>query len=298
MRVMCLSEENWLKERLNGITGSDAAVILGVSKWDTPMSLFAAKLGLSEPKEKTEAMSWGLRLEEPLAKAYADETGHAPVKTPPWCIDINDDRRWQKVSLDFDLTVDGEHGSLETKTTGAHMAKEWEDGVPSYYVAQVQHGMAVTGRTFAVVCVLIGGQKMLHARVDRDDKAISLLNEAEAEFWDRLLKNIPPPITPKEESAKVLAQIFNNPRNTDVALPVELVDVDARLVHVKEQIKSLEAERNELENRIRVSIGDHMAGLLPSGVRYTWKPFAKKEYMVKAQTGRMLRRVSNDDASE
>lgn len=296
MREMMWSEEAWLKRRLEGITASDAAGLMGASKWDTPMSLFAAKLGLSEPKEKTEAMAWGLRLENVLAQAYAEETGHSPRKTPKWSIDVNEDRPWQMASLDFDLDVDGHLGILETKTAGAHMEKAWEDGVPPGYVCQVQHQMAVTGRPFAVVCVLIGGQKMLHARVERDDKFIAVLNAVEAEFFDRLVKNQPPPVRPEEESAKVMAQVFHNPDNLVVPLPVDLVDVDRALVDLKASIKDMEAQKDILENRLRAAIGDHAAGLLPSGVKYTWKPYEKKEYVVKAQKGRQLRRVSNDSA--
>lgn len=291
MRVFHDSEERWLADRLDGITASDAAVIMGAAKWGSKLGLYAQKLGLSDPVERTEEMAWGLRLEQVLMEAYQEETGHTVTKTPKWCIDIRECLRWQKASLDADLVVDGVLGILETKTTSERNAGEWDNGVPKYHQCQVQHQMAVTGRPFAVVAVLIGGQKMLHARVDRDDAFIQAMTDAEEKFWGQIIRNQPPSVDPGAENAKTLAQVFHNPSEVVVPLPMDLLTADERLVEVKAQLAALDTEKDALENRLRIAIGDHMGGLLPSGVKYTWKPFEKKEYVVKAQKGRMLRRV-------
>lgn len=296
MRLIHWSEEEWLKARADKITATDCAIIMGASKYKTPMQLWAEKLGLTEPKEQTEEMKWGLRLERPLIEAFQEETGAVAVKTPKWCLDVAEDKPWQAASLDADLKLKdrSEEGILELKTTSARGEAEWEDGVPLRHIMQVQHQMAVTGRLFAVVCALFGGQRMRWSMVERDQKAIDALTAAEHAFYQRLIKNDPPAINPGEENAKILAQVFNRPSDVEVDLGPDLVDVDQRLVAVKEEMKQLEVEKNLLENRLRAAIGNAMSCKLPTGVRYTWKPYSKKEYVVKAQTGRQLRRVGDE----
>jgi len=63
--------EQWLALRSTGIGSSDAPVILGLSKWKSPLSLYYEKLGLREPSQgEKEYIEWGLALEPAIIAGY------------------------------------------------------------------------------------------------------------------------------------------------------------------------------------------------------------------------------------
>lgn len=70
-----MSREDWLSERRKTIGGSDAAGIVGLSKWASPYSIWAEKTGRVPEKEDTEAMRQGRDLEEYVAQRWAKESG-------------------------------------------------------------------------------------------------------------------------------------------------------------------------------------------------------------------------------
>jgi len=66
--IVCASRAEWLEQRRQGIGASDAAVILGLTKWKSPMGLYAEKTGLVPMgQEETDLLEWGNRLEPVIA---------------------------------------------------------------------------------------------------------------------------------------------------------------------------------------------------------------------------------------
>ena len=70
-----MSREDWLAERRKSIGGSDAAAVCGLSKWESPYSVWANKRGLTPEKEQTEAMRQGRDLEGYVAERFCEGTG-------------------------------------------------------------------------------------------------------------------------------------------------------------------------------------------------------------------------------
>ena len=50
---------NWLQQRKLGIGGSDAAVVCGLSKWKSPVSLFLEKTGGQVKEIDNNFTHWG-----------------------------------------------------------------------------------------------------------------------------------------------------------------------------------------------------------------------------------------------
>ena len=70
-----MSREEWLMQRRKTMGGSDAAGIVGLSKWSSPFSVWAEKTGRTAEKEDTEAMRQGRDLEDYVARRWMEETG-------------------------------------------------------------------------------------------------------------------------------------------------------------------------------------------------------------------------------
>ena len=66
-----MSRQAWLAERRKTIGGSDAAGIVGLSRYATPYTVWADKTGRLPEQEDNEAMRQGRDLEEYVAKRWA-----------------------------------------------------------------------------------------------------------------------------------------------------------------------------------------------------------------------------------
>lgn len=74
------------KGELLGIGGSDAPIVAGLSPWSSPAELWAIRSGIiPRPERESAPMTWGKHLEEPLIRAYAEQTGRR-VRRPKGAI--------------------------------------------------------------------------------------------------------------------------------------------------------------------------------------------------------------------
>ncbi|MGZ8258117.1 MAG: YqaJ viral recombinase family nuclease, partial [Methylotenera sp.] len=179
-----MSREEWLSVRGRGVGSSDAAVAVGLSPYKSPLKLWLEKTDrqLAPDLAANDAVFWGTTLEHIIATVYAERTGvkvrrlNAVLQHPEYPFMLaNLDRVVQH-------PTDG-NGILEVKTAGVNSARFWEDGVPESYQCQVLHQLAVTGKAWCDVAVLIGGQDFRVYRVVRDEEKIADLIEREVKFW-------------------------------------------------------------------------------------------------------------------
>lgn len=202
----------WLAFRRKGIGASDAAAVLGLSKWITNVELWEEKVGLRQPKNLSdnEHVRYGTAAETPLVKLFALQYADKyKVKVDKQTVYLKDG--FQFASLDGELTdiSSGELGIYEGKTVDASASAVWENWkgkVPQQYYVQVLHQMLVTGRTFDVlnpefrwkdengeiatqckrVIIRISDLSVL------DD--MKYLDEKEREFWECVKSKRRPPL--------------------------------------------------------------------------------------------------------
>lgn len=204
-----MSRAEWLTVRGGGIGSSDAAVAVGISPYKSPLELWLEKTERQPAPDLSEndAVFWGTTLEHIIANVYAERTGvkvrrlNSVLQHPehPFML-ANLDRVVQH-------PTDG-NGILEVKTAGVHSAQFWEEGVPDSYQCQVLHQLAVTGKQWCDVAVLIGGQDFRVYRVLRDDAKIADLIQREARFWQYVIDDVPPPVDGSESSGRALASMY------------------------------------------------------------------------------------------
>ncbi|MBV8618867.1 MAG: YqaJ viral recombinase family protein, partial [Curvibacter sp.] len=187
VKTVDLPRQDWLQVRKGGIGSSDAAAAVGLNPYQSQLELWMVKTGRDgalpqvDPKDETSPMYWGTLLEPIVAAHYTKRTGHrvrrvnAVLQHPQY--------PWMRANIDREVLGAPEVQILECKTTGIHGVRLWRDGVPEYIQLQVQHQLAVTGKSAADVAVLVGGQDLQVHRIQRDALMIERLIALEQAFW-------------------------------------------------------------------------------------------------------------------
>lgn len=256
--------------RRTGFGGSDAAAVVGVSRYRTPHDVYLEKLGLTAPLIESEAMEWGKRLEPVVLAKYVEVTGRKITKGG---------RTIRHPKLPFmyahvDATTRARPKRLvEAKTTNAYTHDDWgeegSDQIPPEYVLQVQHYMAVTGLDVADVPVLMGGQRFRLYTVERDEKLIEALIEAEAAMWDRIERREPPEIDASDGAARYVKARFPVDDGTIRDADTFEEELARQYLEADAAIKELEAKKQLASNALKERMGE-TTKLVAAGVSVTW----------------------------
>lgn len=259
--------ERWLEARRSGLGGSDALASLGLSPYSSRYSVWADKRGLLPDTDDNEAMKWGRLLEPVIAQQFEEQTG---VGTSVCGLLRHVNRDWQLASVDR-LTDDG--AVLEIKTTSAYRADDWDDDqLADAAEAQLQHYLAVTGLEHGYAAALIGGQCLEIRHVQRDERLIKVLIEAEAELWRLVEAGTAPALDGSEATTSALKHIYPW---AEIDLEVELSDegIEAlrRYDQLGREIKALVEKKDAAKNVVCAELGDALTGLHDGREVVTWK---------------------------
>jgi len=287
----------WHAHRQRSIGASEVASILGVpGAYQTPLQVWASKRGITINEKEDEArddwLHFGLALEPIIAAEFQKRSQKVVMPEERQFISVP--YPFLGCSLDkWFMDPEGKKGEfdpLDLKNTSIFMRDEWEGMVPLRYNVQVQAQMAVTGRDQGALAVLIGGNRFKWAILDRNQRFIDLMLEKLEKFWEMVQQDTMPEAVAKDNA--VIGQILGQEdEGKTVVLSAAIVEVDERLVEVKEEIKALNTEKDKLEAKIKKEIGTNAAGMLPEGGRYSFKTGTRKSYTVAESTNRTLRRL-------
>jgi putative phage-type endonuclease len=277
----------WLAERRSGIGGSDIAAILGLSPWKTAVDVWLDKTGRSTDDTigDAEAVRWGTLLEDVVAREYSERTDRSIQRVSrvlrhpahEWAIG-NIDRAvvspGSRVRVaDDGGTLLGAQGLLEVKTASAYKAGEWgrdgdDDAVPVHYQAQVMWYLGITGQPWCDVAALIGGQRMIVRRIERDDETIAAMLERADDFWHRHVLTHQPPEPAK---AKDVERLFPTDNGEAVEADEELLAAYNAAREAKSRIAQAEAEFEAATERIKLALGERCALTINGKPLVTWK---------------------------
>ena len=262
--------EDWLEHRKLGIGGSDASVVCGLNRYESPVELWLDKTGQLPPQEAGEAAYWGNQLESIVRAEFTKRIG-IEVRQVKQLLQ-SEEHPFMLANLDGICEVpDVGTCIFEAKTASAYKASEWEDTIPDEYMCQVQHYMAVTGYQGTYIAVLIGGNTFKWKFVERDEELISMLIELEADFWEHVQNGTPPPLDGSDASAKFLAERFPNSRpQSHITLPDAAVGLLAQYDAACEQLETVTEQKRQAENLLKEMMGDNEVGTAGSRV-ITWK---------------------------
>lgn len=251
-----------LGDRKTFLGGSDAAAILGLSPWKSRLQLWAEKTGITKDTKESDAMEWGTRLEAVIFDKFKEQHRELQVFGG-----------WKFTHPEYPYIVghvDGtifdnlthEDAVLEIKTANAYSGDEWQSSVPTYYLCQIQHYLAVTGWEKAYCAVLIGGQDYREFEILRDDEFIEKLIAEEVKFWHEVQSNTPP-LSESAEDAEILALLTPTTDGKAIDLPDEAdwligmrVGIQAAISDNQEQLKTINVKLQEM-------LGDAEVGRTP-----------------------------------
>lgn len=269
-----ITNEEWLKQRLDGIGGSEASIILGVNPYKSRLELWNEKVTGNLTIKDNPDLYWGKILEPVILEEYKKKTGR------PTLIHKEQIKStiypFMNANLDAIITKADNHegaGVLEIKTKSAFTY--WKDDeIPFYYQLQLQHYLSVMGFSWGAFAVLDMGKKDLIIKdFERDDDVISELIEEESKFWKLVQDKIPPEIQGGEACGKYLKNIYPS------EIPDKVIDLKDNLsaTHwtillkpIKEELKFLKGKEQECKNNLMAIMQDAQIGL-GDGYKITWK---------------------------
>lgn len=282
----------WLKARRNGIGGSDASAVLGLSRWKTPLQVYLDKIATDEPADEptNEYMEWGHRHEEAIAEKFQSKHPEFKIVKPDQMI-YKGEPGFMLASPDrliLDAVTGEIIGVLEIKTADAAKRKAWEDGdIPDEYMIQCQHYHHVLNPRIFFLAVLCGGNRYFEFEISRNQEIINGLIEHETTFWKMVQAKTPPAVSSGD--SKAIDLLYPGQKGKTVELDCSIESEFSAIEEIKNQIKELEKARDLHQNRIKAALGGAEVGTINGFTAVTYKEQTRAEYVCKASTFRVLR---------
>lgn len=263
----------WLSARRSGIGGSDVAAILGLSPWAGPYSVWAEKCGLAEPEDISDKprVEWGVRLEDAIFEKFVE--AHPELRCTKNGGDVvfaSSGRPWAHATLDgwAEPREGGEPCVVEVKTAHFPTSREWEAGVPAFYLAQVNHYLSVTGWGRAYVVVLIDGWDYREFTVERDEDDVATIEAAVDAFWHVNVEGGERPLGVGGADLPAIRSAHPEGEGT-INGDGEFLDLVEEWDIAKKQAKRLADREKDLRAEIEARLGDARCAEFPEGT-ITW----------------------------
>lgn len=271
-----MSHQEWLEDRRKGIGGSDVATILGLNKYKSVYQLWLEKTDQIEvTSAQSEAAYWGNTLEEVVAEEFSKRTGKKVRRRNR----VFEHSKYPFLRANIDRDIVGENAILECKTANQHLANEWdEDEIPIHYICQVQHYMNVLNLDYVYIAVLIGGQKFIWKKMERDQELIDMITEKLVAFWtENVEKGIEPAVDGLKATSDFLTQRYLDTDESETELNAAFDENIANLARLKGDKKIIEENITLLENELKQALGKAEAtiGITPNNI-VSWKKMQSK----------------------
>jgi len=259
-----------MQERNNYIGGSDAAAVLGLSRFSTPLQVWALKTGQIQADDISDRIEvkLGNKLEQTVAEFFMEETGKKVVRKNETLFHP----KYPFLGANIDRRVVGENAVLECKTTTMFKYREWSDDlIPQEYLLQVLHYMAVGGFQKGYIACLIGNHKFVWKEIARDEDMINDLVSKEVRFWNTFVVPKVMPATVSANDSDALYKLFQPVKvGSEIALGDELDKMAEHIDSMKADKKALDSQIEQAENELKVKLGDNEIGIGNSW-KATWK---------------------------
>ncbi len=244
-----------LKERLDYIGSSDAPAVLGISRWKTPLQVWAEKSRNVEPEDISDRLpvKLGNRLEQVVAELFTEKTGMKVRRVNETIYHPT----YRFLAANLDRRIVGSNAILEAKTCSPWKAKEWAgEEIPQEYVCQVMHALGVTGMKVGYLAVLIGNQDFIVKTIERDEQVIAEMVKKEVHFWRTYVEPRVMPMIITTDDADTLYTLFPMGDSPEITLGDEVdLLIENRSAMIAD-LKGLESQLERTDNEIKAMLKD------------------------------------------
>jgi putative phage-type endonuclease len=259
-KIMLTKEQ--IEERKGYLGSSDAAAVLGLSRWKSPLSVWAEKTGQVVPEDISGKLQvkLGHKLEQAVAELFMEETGLTLHRVNETIFH----KKYPFIAANIDRRIVGHNAVVEIKNIGAWSRDQWADGgAPDEYIAQVFHQLAVTGWDRGYLVALIGNSDLKIVPIERNEAALKELVRQEVEFWESYVVPKVMPVKFSRLDKGTLDALFPT---ASEGKTVELTDTEASAIEylegLREDKRNVEGNIEKIENQLRAALGDAETGVV------------------------------------
>lgn len=241
-----MSLEPGSPEWLRVVTASKVAAIVGVSPWESPLSMWHKMSGNLPDEPTSAAMSRGNLLEGAVLDWWMSQ--HPEVDVAPRQQSVSADVGFPALAtLDMLATTPDGPVIVEAKTSAK--SDEWgepgTDEIPAHYLAQVYWQLAMCPEALRAYVALLGPfLEFSEYVIERDDEIIAGLVDQCRRFYESLGAN-PPPLDDHVATVATLRKIHPE---IDRGGSVE-IDQDVALAWLEAKEAAAEIEAEERQSR-------------------------------------------------
>ena len=277
----CGSRPTWLKARKRGLGASDAAPILGMSRFRGAYSVATDKLTEAiDDTSPDETAEWGTRHEPAIAKKFAEvmqargepfnveDPGDFAIyrsKERPHLFCTPDRLNWIP-HLNSELVAE-----TSLKCAFYEAAKEWNKQVPLGYQIQAQHTMYVLGIDTVYYAVLLNGCSFRWHSIRRNERWLAKMLPRLDAFWESIQRGEYPNVDASTATAQALARRYPRPGDSITELPVELDDLGSEYDELLKQERDIEKRKLLIQNTLKEVIGENHTAILSDQTGFGWK---------------------------
>jgi len=248
-----MTEQEWLKQRMSSIGGSDAADLLGKSKYKDPYDVYLSKVEDGNSFDGNKHTRYGHLMEPIIADVFEQESGCKVRKCHRMVIDGEHDHI--HANIDRQIVGTGPEdstGILECKATQPFVENEWiYDIDPSWYI-QLQHYLMLFGYEYGYIS-WESDREFKYMRFEADPELHEHLRKEYLNFWENHVIPENPPEPPSKEVNKYLKPIEGKVKTiTDE----EIFDLYLEMTEAKEKRLEWKKKQKELKDSLKLIAGD------------------------------------------
>jgi putative phage-type endonuclease len=257
-------KEDWLTARANGLGGTAISGILGLDKYNSPFKVYWEKTTDVKNLKANIPMRRGTILEPLIVELFKEQNPDIRVSYEPdkWILYIDTEHPWRRGTPDAELlSLSGQKGILECKSTSGNNQHIWFHGVPTKYKIQTTYYMNILEVDIGFIAYLID-DVFLYSPIEATADYRAMINNTADIFWnEHVIPRIPPEATTLEDLKHTFLDTL---KGSILEVEPEFIESLDKFNNKRELIAGLEnnlkvqrAELDELERYIRLGFGNH-----------------------------------------
>jgi putative phage-type endonuclease len=243
------------------IGGADIAGVLGISPWQSRVSVWQKKTGNEPPRPprpgKKRLFQRGKVWESVVGEMLVAELEAQEHKVQVLSANhryVDTDVPFFAAEIDYEIKLDDipDIVNVELKTVHPNASKEWgedfTDEIPLHYAAQAQWGLGITRRHLCIVAPLFGADEIRLYPIQRDEETIAGMRQQARDFWELyVLRNV----APEPIDLADVDRLFKLDTDTIASAEPDVIDKLLRYRAVEAEIAARSLERDVLEFQIK-----------------------------------------------